>query len=72
MTSQSDNTEYGIVKAYYPFKGFGFISREKGKDVFFYFRDVHEESDVFEGAKVKFKLLIGAKGPYAERVERVG
>ncbi|SFQ04374.1 retron Se72 family effector protein [Ralstonia sp. NFACC01] len=72
MTSQSENTEYGIVKAYYPFKGFGFISREKGKDVFFYFRDVREESDVFEGAKVKFKLLNSAKGPYAQQVERVG
>lgn len=72
MTNLSDEVCFGTVKAYYPFKGFGFITREKGKDVFFYFRDVKDESDVFEGAKVKFVLIAGQKGPCAKQVERVG
>jgi cold shock protein len=70
--SQFDEISYGTVKAYYPIKGFGFISREKGRDLFFHFRDVKDESDVFEGAKVKFVVQNSEKGPRAVNIERVG
>ncbi len=72
MTNQSDEVFYGTVKAYYPIKGFGFISRERGKDVFFHYRDVRNEADVFEGAKVKFMIADGEKGPRALEIVRVG
>lgn len=73
MMSQSDEYFYGTVKAYYPIKGFGFISREKGRDVFFHFRDIEkDEADVFEGVKVKFLLVSGEKGLKALRIARVG
>jgi CspA family cold shock protein len=72
MTSQSDEICFGTVKAYYAFRGYGFITREKGKDVFFYFRDVKEESDIFEGSKVQFLLVDGGKGPCAKEIQRVG
>ncbi|MFM0086919.1 retron Se72 family effector protein [Paraburkholderia sediminicola] len=72
MTNQSDDFHYGTVKAYYPIKGFGFISREKGKDVFFLYDAVKDEADVFEGSKVKFLIEQAAKGPRALKIERVG
>jgi len=72
MTSQSDEICFGTVKAYYAFKGYGFITREKGKDVFFYFGDVQEEADIIEGAKVKFLLTDEGKGPRAKSIQRVG
>ncbi|WP_153139794.1 retron Se72 family effector protein [Paraburkholderia agricolaris] len=72
MTSQSSELNYGTIKAYYAFKGFGFITREKGKDVFFYFKDVREESDIFEGAKVSFNIVNEGRGPMAKCVTRVG
>lgn len=72
MTSQSDELFYGTVKAYYPIKGFGFITRAKGKDVFFHFLDVQDEADIFEGAKVRFLVVDGGKGPRAIKIERTG
>ena len=72
MTIPSSELEYGTVKAYFPIKGFGFITREKGKDVFFYFKDVREESDISEGAKVTFVVTDEGKGPRAKHIERVG
>jgi CspA family cold shock protein len=72
MTNPSEEFYYGTVKAYFPIKGFGFITREKGKDVFFFFRDVKDEADVLEGAKVKFVIQNGEKGPRALEIERVG
>lgn len=72
MTNLSEDLCYGTVKAYYAFRGYGFITRERGKDVFFYFKDVKEESDVFEGAKVAFLLCDEGKGPCAKAVVRVG
>jgi len=72
MTNQSDDFHYGTIKAYYPIKGFGFIFREKGKDVFFLYNAVKDEADVFEGSKVKFIIEQTAKGPRASKIERVG
>ncbi|WP_107707066.1 MULTISPECIES: retron Se72 family effector protein [unclassified Paraburkholderia] len=72
MTNPSEELSYGTVKAYYAFKGYGFITREKGKDIFFLFRDVREESDIIEGAKVAFRVVEGEKGPRAEAIRRVG
>jgi CspA family cold shock protein len=75
--NQSENgisLNNGTIKCYFPLKGFGFITREKGKDVFFFFKDVKNESHIIEGAKVKFKLNINTagKGPFATEIERIG
>lgn len=76
MTNPSENQEscIGAVKCFFPFKGYGFITREKGKDVFFFYKDLKDEGQIFEGVKVKF--LIGknktGKGPSATEIERIG
>jgi CspA family cold shock protein len=72
MTNSSEEVSFGTVKAYYAFKGYGFITREKGKDVFFLFKDVQDESDMIEGAKVAFRVVDGGKGLRAEAIRRVG
>ena len=36
MVNESSEKNFGIIKIYYPLKGFGFISRELGKDLFFH------------------------------------
>ncbi|MFM0198558.1 cold shock domain-containing protein [Paraburkholderia fungorum] len=70
--NQSEELHYGTVKAYYPIKGFGFITRGAKKDVFFFFDDVKDEADILEGVKVKFQIVDTGKGPRAMKVERVG
>lgn len=56
----------GFVVSYDPFKGFGFIRREKGRDVFFFYDDIAEaDLDIFEGVHVEFEVRVEKKGPRA-------
>jgi CspA family cold shock protein len=64
--------ERGIVKCYYPIKGFGFIQRQRGKDVFFFRADAKSEAILLEGAAVTFHVRQEARGPRAYEIERVG
>jgi CspA family cold shock protein len=66
--------EVGTVKCFFSLKGFGFIAREKGKDLFFFYKDVLAEEDMLEGVKVKFRVDTNAKGkgPVALEVQRIG
>lgn len=54
-------------------KGFGFITMESGKDIFFHSSAVQGVSfnDLHEGQKVTFTEGIGKKGPAAENVKPV-
>ncbi len=60
----------GTVKWFDNAKGFGFISREDGKDVFVHFRAIRGEGyrSLEEGQKVEFNLVQGQKGEQAEDV----
>lgn len=76
MTNQSENKESstGTIKCFFPFKGYGFITREKGKDLFFFYKDLKNEEQIFEGAKVSFLINKNetGKGPFATHIERIG
>lgn len=61
----------GNIKCYFPIKGYGFIRREKGKDVFFLRTDAQSEDFLHDGAMVVFDLRIDEKGPRALRIRRV-
>jgi CspA family cold shock protein len=56
--------ETGTVKWFNESKGFGFIEREQGEDVFVHFRSI----TLSEGQKVEFTLTQGDKGPQADDV----
>lgn len=72
MEANPDYYEYGSIKVYFPLKGFGFITRKKGKDLFFYRTSVEDESSIIEGNPVKFKIESSDKGPRAILVTRNG
>ena len=62
--------EKGKVKWFNSEKGFGFIEREGGNDVFVHFSAINMEGykSLAEGAEVEFEVVDGAKGPQAANV----
>lgn len=60
----------GTVKWFNAAKGYGFISRPGGKDVFVHFSAIQAEGyrQLDEGQTVEFSVVDGQKGPQAENV----
>ncbi|WP_322934342.1 retron Se72 family effector protein [Marinobacter nauticus] len=53
-------------------KGFGFIRRESGKDVFVFYDDILTRDRVLvEGDKVEFEIENMPKGPRARKVIKI-
>ncbi len=66
----SDQRISGTVKWFNDDKGFGFIEREDGKDVFVHHSAIAMEGfkTLKEGQKVTMEVTQGEKGPQAENV----
>ncbi|TCO71474.1 cold-shock protein [Marinisporobacter balticus] len=64
--------EKGTVKWFNSEKGFGFISREDGDDVFVHFSAITMDGykTLEEGQAVEFEVVQGEKGPQATNVSR--
>lgn len=60
----------GTVKWFNTQKGYGFITDDKGTDVFVHYTGIAQEGfkNLEEGQEVKFELGEGAKGPQAINV----
>jgi CspA family cold shock protein len=60
----------GTVKWFNATKGYGFIERENGKDVFVHYSAIQSEGyrTLNEGQQVEFSIEEGAKGPHATDV----
>ena len=60
----------GTVKWFNENKGFGFIEREGGPDVFAHFSVIQSEGykTLAEGQRVEFIVTDGQKGPQAEQI----
>lgn len=65
-----DNRETGTVKWFNTSKGFGFISRDIGDDIFVHFRAIRGEGHrvLVEGQRVEFSVMQRDKGLQAEDV----
>jgi CspA family cold shock protein len=63
----------GTVKFFNAEKGFGFISREGGDDVFVHFSNIQAEGykSLDEGQRVEFDVAPGRKGEEAQNVRVV-
>lgn len=70
MAQPPNERVVGIIRAYYPLRGYGFIRRASGKDVFFYRTSAASESDIVEGTVVTFLLEASEKGPRAVDLRR--
>lgn len=67
------NSDEGVINEYFSLKGFGFIRREKGRDVFFFYKDlVDNDVKVDVGDRVVFEVVDGRKGPKAIKIIKVG
>ena len=66
------NREQGIVKWFNDSKGFGFIQRNSGEDIFVHFRAIqgYGYRSLKYGEKVEFTVVEGQKGLQAEEVRK--
>lgn len=63
----------GKVKWFNAEKGYGFIEREDGGDVFVHFSAIQSEGfkTLEEGQSVEFDIVEGARGPQAANVVKI-
>lgn len=65
--------EKGTVKWFNGSKGYGFITREEGDDVFVHFNAIEGEGykSLNEGDQVQFEIGQGPKGLQATKVSKI-
>lgn len=66
-------TEVGSVKWFSNQKGYGFIARDSGNDVFVHYSAIVQEGfrTLAEGDRVEFTVEEGPKGPSAVNVRKI-
>lgn len=64
----------GTVHWFDNFKGFGFLRREDGPDVFVHYKSIETEGykSLQSGQLVSFEIVKGPHGPQADRVVPLG
>jgi len=73
LISEVVSMETGIVKWFNGSKGYGFITREQGEDVFVHYRSIEGEGykSLDEGDEVSYQVEQGEKGLQAVQVSKI-
>ena len=63
--------ERGTIKWFDPSKGYGFLERDKGGDLFIHFASVSEmdRKSLKENTRVSYVVSHGSKGPQANQIK---
>jgi len=71
--ASESETESGTVKWFNVKKGYGFITRDQGEDVFVHYRNIQGKGRraIAEGQRVSFIVIDGEKGLQADEVEAI-
>jgi len=71
LTKETNKMEQGTVKWFNDAKGFGFISRQNGEDVFVHYSAINSNGfkSLQEGQAVQFNVVKGPKGWQASDVQ---
>ena len=63
--------EKGYINSFDPIKGYGFIRRQEGKDVFFHYSNLTTREELIgEGDPVHFEIEKSEKGLRAVNIEK--
>ncbi len=67
------NREQGQVKWFNISKGYGFVTRESGEEIFVHFRSIRGKGrrGLRDGQNIEFTVVQGEKGPQAEDVDPI-
>ena len=73
IEEEYDEEESGTVKWFNTKKGYGFITREQGEDIFVHYRNISGEGHrgLREGERVSFLVTEGDKGLQADQVTTI-
>jgi CspA family cold shock protein len=73
MVSDMSETQTGTVKWFDSAKGYGFIKRNSGKDLFVHYQSIVGQGhrSLVEGQTVEFIEVPGKKGPQADQVKPI-
>jgi CspA family cold shock protein len=64
------NRESGTVKWFNKDKGYGFIERDSGGDIFVHYSAIRGDGyrSLIDGSRVEFEVIVDGKGPQAKEV----
>ena len=70
-SARYSSREQGTVKWFNTRKGYGFITRDQGEDIFVHFRNIEGSGRkaIREGERVSFIVVNTDKGPQADQVQ---
>ncbi len=71
VSGTGSSREQGSVKWFNSRKGYGFITRDQGDDIFVHFRNIEGSGrkTIREGERVSFVVILSDKGPQADKVK---